>query len=212
MPLPKVSPANIDALCAVFADRGRVPHVVFLDTFVPALREALPAAGLSEVSCAPVMVCTQTMLTLPPLPPDVSIVTLSADSLLDDVREGLDVNELGFDPHASRATDEAATQFRQTLHNCRAFTLRYHGQGVSAGMFLPIHNGVTEVAGIATLASFRRRGFAGIATAYITQAAFDYGADVVFLTGANNQAERVYRRVGFEGCGSFRTYWAQQPE
>ncbi len=211
-PLPKVSPAEIDAVCAVFAAHGRVPHVAFLDILAPALPPALPAAGLREIRRAQVMVCTPNSLALPPLPPNTSIVTLSDHSSLGDIREGLDVNELGFDPHAPRATDEDAAHFRQTLVHSRAFVLRYNGQGVSGGMFLPIRDGVTELVGIATLLPFRKRGFAAIVTAYMTRAAFEHGADVVYLTAANEQAGRVYGRVGFQACGTFQTYRALQPE
>lgn len=209
-PLLTVSLATIDEMRAVFTARGRVPHVTFLSALTPALQIALPAAGFQAVDQQALLLSTPDTLAVPPLPSNVAIITLSADSALGDVREGLDVNERGFDPHAAPATDEAAAQFRQTLHNCRAFTLRYYGQGVSAGMFLPVYAGVTEVAGIATLEPFRRRGFGGIITAHITQAAFDHGADVVFLTVASDHAQRVYRRVGFQPRGTLQTYHAPQ--
>ncbi len=201
-PLHAVSPGTLDQVRAAFVAQYRTPCVTFLDQFAPPLEHALLAAGWHMTSCQTVLVCTRTTLVQPPLPHDVTMVTVSADSPLDDIREALDVNEQGFDPNAAPATEEDAAQFRPMLAGCRAVVLCLAMRGVSGGMFVPIHHGVTEVAGVATLAAFRRRGFAAIVTAHVAQAAFEYGAELVFLVAANDAAARVYQRVGFHPCAA----------
>lgn len=205
-PVPSIRSAVLEELCATFAGHQRTPYLLFLDEYAPALLTALPTAGFRESDRAQVMICTPQTLLLPSLPVRSQIVTLSSASPLDEIKEGLDVNARGFDPEAECATDAEAEAFRRTLHASRAFTLRLDGEGVSAGMFISIRDGVTELAGIATLTTFRRRGFAAVITAYMAQAAFQGGADLVFLSAASHEAGRVYARVGFRSCAMLLHY------
>ncbi len=205
-PVPLIKSETLDDLCATFAARQRTPHLLFLDEYAPALLTAVPAAGFGETSRAHVMICTPQTLRAPARSERATIVTLSSESSLDEIKEGLDVNALGFDPDAAGATDAEAAEFRRTLHASRAFTLRLDGQGVSAGMFIPIHDGVTELVGIATLTPYRRQGLAAVMTAAIAQAAFEAGADLVFLAAASHEAGRVYARVGFRSCATLLHY------
>src|SRR3712207_1878245 len=140
------------------------------------------------------MVCTpQTYCPAPPVP-GLTMKVLSADSALADIREGLDVNALGFDPQAARSTDAEAQAFRSGLTASRAFTALLDREPAGAGMFNPPHDGVTEVVGVATLEQFRRRGVAASLTAYATRLAFEQGVEVVFLGAADEHAGRVYER------------------
>lgn len=201
-PMDALSPAALDQVRAAFVTRYRTPCVAFLDRFAPALEHALLAAGWHMTSRQTVLACTRHTLVQPALPPDVAMITVSADSSMDDIREALDVNEQGFDSAAAPVTNRDAAQFRPMLVGCQAIVLRLGGQAVSGGMFVPIHHGVTEVMGVATLLTFRQRGFAALVTAHVAQVAFDNGADLVFLVAANDAAARVYQRVGFQPCGA----------
>jgi predicted GNAT family acetyltransferase len=96
--------------------------------------------------------------------------------------------------------------FRQSLILSRAFLARLHGQPVAAGMFTEIHGELTELVGITTLESFRRRGIASALTAYMTRIAFQQGATQVFLIAANAQAGRVYECVGFRALATQVVY------
>ena len=59
-------------------------------------------------------------------------------------------------------------------------------------------DGVTEVAGVGTIHSHRRRGLGAIATAYATQQAFELaGATLAWLTPGDDGADRIYRRLGY---------------
>jgi predicted GNAT family acetyltransferase len=73
-------------------------------------------------------------------------------------------------------------------------------------MFEVIHEGITELVGITTLAPFRRRGIATFLTAFATHTAFTQGAKATFLVPENEQAGRVYERVGYHLHGNIGVY------
>lgn len=137
---------------------------------------------------------------LPPCgarPPGVETVVLDATAPVDLLRENLDVNERGFDPAAAPVTAEQAEAFRPELTDARAVTVRAGGQAVAAGMMLPVRDGVTELAGIATLAGHRRRGYGRIATEALMATAAGLGAELIVLSTGNPAARRLYERIGF---------------
>ncbi|MBI3959927.1 MAG: GNAT family N-acetyltransferase, partial [Chloroflexi bacterium] len=129
----------------------------------------------------------------------------SAGSSPEDVAENWNINARGFDPSATLALPTDVLAFRDTLGKSRAFTARLDGVGISAGMYTDIIDGVTELVGIATLHESRRRGIGGALTAFVTQTAFADGASLAFLSAANEEAGRVYRRVGYQSVGNLLT-------
>jgi predicted GNAT family acetyltransferase len=150
-----------------------------------------------KVEQSQVMICTPETYRSAPDVSGLAIITLSHESRVEEIWEGLDTNILGFDPQAQRATLQEAEEFRQGLMLSRAFTARLHEQPVGAGMFTDIQEGLTELVGITTLSPFRRRGIAAALTASMTHRAFRQGAILVFLIAANEQAGRIYEHVGF---------------
>jgi ribosomal protein S18 acetylase RimI-like enzyme len=188
------------------AERDRQPHFSFLDLAAPQLAAALAAAGLTCRERLPVLVAPPAAaISLPPCP-EIALERLSYRSPLAAIRANLDVNALGFDPDAAPASDEDARQFREHLVASQAFTLRERGEAVAAGMYTAIHGGVTELTGIATLAGFRRRGFAKYLTAAMAQAALNSGAELVFLISATAESAYVYAQAGFAPCGERVSY------
>ena len=191
---------------AACAERGRQPHFSFLDLAAPQLAAALAAAGLTCRERQPVLVAPPAeAINLPPRP-ELAIERLTHRSPLAAIRTNLDVNAQGFDPGATPASDDDARQFRQHLVASRAFTLREQGEPVAAGMYTAIHGGVTELTGIATLAGFRRRGFAKYLTASMAQAALKSSAELVFLIAATAESAYVYAQAGFAPCGERVSY------
>jgi hypothetical protein len=71
---------------------------------------------------------------------------------VEEICEGLDTNALGFDPQAEGATLHEAEEFRSSLLLSQAFTAYLHEHPVGAGMFTEIHEGLTELVGITTVA------------------------------------------------------------
>jgi GNAT superfamily N-acetyltransferase len=61
---------------------------------------------------------------------------------------------------------------------------------------------VAEIAGVATLPSARRRGYASQLTASLARRALHDGVDLVLLSAGDDDAARLYSRVGFRRVGT----------
>lgn len=71
---------------------------------------------------------------------------------------------------------------------------------VASGSHVPI-DGVTEVMGVATLPSHRRRGLAGHVVSRLLGDAVERGCDLALLSAADDDVARVYERLGFVRVG-----------
>jgi ribosomal protein S18 acetylase RimI-like enzyme len=67
---------------------------------------------------------------------------------------------------------------------------------LAAGSHQPVGD-VTEVVGVATLPSARRRGLGALVTAALVEDARRAGVRTVFLSAGSDDIARVYRKVGF---------------
>jgi ribosomal protein S18 acetylase RimI-like enzyme len=200
---------SLTQLQTLFTERHRIPRLQFIEEACTQLVPVLRSSGWREQERSLVMLCTPRTYQPAPHVSGLTIITLSQASSLEEICEGLNANALGFDAQAQPATMQEAEEFRRDLILSRAFTARLNGQMAGAGMFTDIHEGMTELVGIATLEAFRRQGIATALTAFMTQAAFRQGATWVFLIAANEQAGRVYERVGFRPQATFVVY--EQP-
>ena len=197
---------SLARLREAFEGRARRVRVRFLAEWAPRLAPALRAGGMVEERSVELLACTPDSLIPPPEVPGLTMVTLDAHTPLADVREGLDTNERGFDPRAEPVTEAQARHFRQGLVDSRAFTARINRQPAGAGMFNPPHAGVTELVGIATIDTFRRRGVASCLTAYAARVAFEQGVEFDFLSTGDAAARRVYERLGFRRFAALLFY------
>jgi ribosomal protein S18 acetylase RimI-like enzyme len=200
-----VRDADLDELHAIFERQNARPQIEFLAGLYPALPQRLASVGYQETRRQSVLLAHSHDIQSPPPPAHAKVITISRTSSLEDVRENLDTNALGFDEPAS-ATEAQAEAFRAGLVTSRAFTLHVEGCPVAAGMFEAILGGVTELMGIATLPEYRRRGFAAYLTTAMAQSAFTYGATLVFLCAVSEKAARVYQRVGLRPCAALVEY------
>jgi GNAT superfamily N-acetyltransferase len=189
--------AIVPALQGAVPTLGHRLRFTFLAEFAPDLASVLQANGYEELARTQLLTCTASALRPAPAVPGLTLVTLDASSSLDDLREGLDANERGFDPAAAPTTIAAAEAFRRDLTANRAFTARLEGTPAGAGMFTPPVAGVAELVGITTLEPFRRQGIGAFLTAYAARTAFALGVDLVYLSTSNPAARRVYDRLGF---------------
>jgi ribosomal protein S18 acetylase RimI-like enzyme len=72
---------------------------------------------------------------------------------------------------------------------------------VAAGSHQPAGD-VTEVMGVGTLPSARRRGAGAAVTGRLAADAREHGADLVFLSAADDAVARLYGRLGFRRLGT----------
>ena len=71
---------------------------------------------------------------------------------------------------------------------------------IASGGHQPL-DGVTEIVGVATLPSARRRGLGTAITAALVDDARASGAGTIFLSAASDDVARVYERLGFVRVG-----------
>lgn len=75
------------------------------------------------------------------------------------------------------------------------------GTGVSHSL-----KGAAEIVGVVTQKKSRRRGVAATVTSELVRRHFDGGGDFVFLDAANDEAAKVYERLGFSRFGANLIY------
>lgn len=71
---------------------------------------------------------------------------------------------------------------------------------IASGGHQPV-DGVTEIVGVATLPSARRRGLGTAVTAALIDDAQAAGQETIFLSAASDDVARVYERLGFVRAG-----------
>ena len=67
---------------------------------------------------------------------------------------------------------------------------------IASGLHQPVDD-VTEVVGVATLPSARRRGIGAAVTSALVRHALTSGLDLIFLSAASDDVARIYERLGF---------------
>ena len=75
------------------------------------------------------------------------------------------------------------------------------GTGISHSL-----KGAAEIVGVVTQKKLRRRGVAATVTSELVRRHFDGGGDFVFLDAANEEAAKVYERLGFSRFGANLVY------
>ena len=188
------------AECAV---RGRQARFEFIDEYAPGLDALLRAAGFVEEARQQLMVVTPDQFRAAQPVAGLRIDELDGAASLEDLRALLTIQRRGFDPGgAGEATGEEARHFARTLGQGRAFVARVQGEAAAAGMYsTPLEVGpgrtrAAEIAGLATLAPFRRRGIATALTARAVQSAFEQGADVVCLVVDSARSSKAVTQSG----------------
>jgi ribosomal protein S18 acetylase RimI-like enzyme len=195
---PAALAGPLAALRSAFRARGRLPRFEFVEETAPELGAALVAAGFALEARNPLLVCTAETLRPAPAIPGLAITALTPDSSDADILAFMSVQQQGFGEHGGEPpTLEEVERQRPELAREGAFLARLDGTPVSAGAFTPPLDGLTELAGIATLEAYRRRGLAAAVTAAAAAAAFARGVEIAFLTAGDERAGRVYERVGF---------------
>ena len=198
-----------DALTKVrdqFIKRGLLPRVQYMDAYSPSLTRILHENDFELLSQVEIMVCTPDSYRPVPSMPGLTTTTLSQDSDLEAVKQGVTTHRLGFTPQGTQLMNTDPELFRQSLVSSRAFILRLNGEPVTTGMFTSVQDGVTELTGISTIPAYRRRGFGAYLTGTMVQVAFSRHVDLVFLAVPDDETATVYKRVGFKSQAMLLTY------
>ncbi|MFI6595656.1 GNAT family N-acetyltransferase [Nonomuraea sp. NPDC050536] len=187
---------DIGELVRAFRSRARTPRLEYVPTAAPKVEEAL--LGFTPEGRFPLMVCRPDEAA-DPVTEGVHVVLVTEDA---DLWRVAQVMNAAFD--APAATEHDVARLRRALDGgglVASATDTATGEAVGAGQLGSPYHGVAEVAGIAVLASHRRRGIAGAVTALLTRAGGAAGITTPFLTPGDDEAGRVYARVGYRKVG-----------
>jgi predicted GNAT family acetyltransferase len=203
-----ISAADVADLVSAFTGIDRLPRLEYVASSSPDLERQLLAAGFTVEARHEYLVCSPQTLSVPPTPEGIQL-DLPADD--DEVRMLVNVQHQAFGAEQSASdADVARVRRTQALGGVVLLARDEHGVIVGGGQSSPPSAGLTEVAGIAVGAPFRRRGIAGALTAAITGRAFASGVEAAWLEASGEDSWRVYERVGFQPHGK-RLYIALEP-
>ncbi len=189
-----------------FEGRSRLPRLEFIEEFAPTLPDALRAAGFVEEYRGPMMLCTRDTLAAAPDVPGLTVERVDRNDD-DALRELVRTQRVGFGAAAGwTPTPEDLVYPRAALVDGAAFVGRYGGAAVGAGLINRPHDGLTELAGVATLEAYRRRGVATAVCVAAAAHAFDSGVEAVCLSAGDEGSTRVYERAGFSVVATMLAY------
>jgi ribosomal protein S18 acetylase RimI-like enzyme len=194
----------VAGLRSVFVKRKAQLEIEYNEALFPQVGAWLEAAGLAFAERNPLMACRPDVF-MPSAAPQVIVHRLTTVSDAADLNgfqtlrwtNGGD-NEEKVPPAGQlkkQLASEASVYLLAWLDGERA------GTGVSHSL-----KGAAEIVGVVTRKDRRRRGVAATVTSELVARHFAASGDFVFLDAANDEAARVYERLGFTGFGDNVVY------
>lgn len=194
--------APLARLEAEFHARRRLPRFEYVEACAPGLGEALEAHGFALESRAQLMVCPRGKERTAPAVSGLEVSTLDAETSPEEFVVFLDVQRRAFGlPSGGTPSEDEALNLRESLGDGFAFLGRIEDEPVATAMIQPPHDGLTELVGVSTLETFRRRGIGGFLSCAAVRTALRCGSSLVFLSAADARAGRVYEAAGFSPAG-----------
>jgi ribosomal protein S18 acetylase RimI-like enzyme len=202
-----IEPSAVTSVLARQRELGVPEALEWVVETTPSLSAAARAAGLHVVEL-PLLVLDHPLTV--PTPTEVRVRRVAADE--PDLERILAVAAVAF-AHAGTATGLAGSRERDALAVASTLDRSRLRERLAAGTTVlvvaedrdgPIASGahqpiddVTEVVGVATLPSARRRGIGAAVTGALVHHAMASGLGLVFLSAASDDVARIYERLGF---------------
>jgi GNAT superfamily N-acetyltransferase len=183
----------------------------------PTLGDAASAAGMHTVEY-PLMVLDRASFVALTPPAGMALRLLSADD--PDLGLAWAVTGVAFAAEGTAVGDQGVAERDAHEASSPASTAEFignrirEGWSVAAAAYSDVEPGpvafgihqpvgdVSEVVGVATLPSYRRRGLAAALTASLVADAITRGVETIFLSAGSEDVARVYGRIGFRRIGA----------
>jgi ribosomal protein S18 acetylase RimI-like enzyme len=208
-----IEPADIDVLRARCAELGIPVSFEWVVETCPSLGPAAAAAGLTVVE-HPLLVLERDGFR--PVAADARCEILPAEDAV--LRQARAVANLAFsdpgtavgaagpaerDAAAAETKDDLiAAVLDRVLKGVTVGAGAFTADGmVASGQHQPVGS-TTEIVGVGTLPSMRRRGLAAAVTSTLAEHAFANGVDLILLSAETKAVAAVYERVGFHRIGT----------
>jgi hypothetical protein len=195
--------ADLAALAALFAARGRPLRIELTLLLWPELPPALAAAGLAQAEDTPLFVATRASFR-PRALPGLSLRWVAAG---ESPAFALALVRQGFELRGPPPTPEELAGLRRSLDGpLRLATAALDGRPAGAGFSTPL-GPTTEISGLATLPAQRRRGVAGAVASFVVAEHLAAGGEVAWAASGDPRAAAVLLGVGFQDAG-LRVGWS----
>jgi ribosomal protein S18 acetylase RimI-like enzyme len=182
------------------ARRGAPARVQMIDAYAPELLKRLEGAGFQTAERIPVLAMHPDGLIEPPGVEGLRIDTVDRGSA-EALAAYVDAYMQGFG--MARPPREAGIgMLRQELADRAAFLARVGGDPAGTAQLRRVREGVTELGSVSVVPAYRRLGIGAAVTAHAARAAFERGADLVFLLAESEDSTRLYERIGFARVGA----------
>ncbi|HZU14815.1 MAG TPA: GNAT family N-acetyltransferase [Chloroflexota bacterium] len=199
IPKPAGAETTLPRVIDEFRRRDRLPRFEFIEGYAPDLAPELQRFGFLVEGRLHLMTAEPANLAARSAVPGLQVVRLTEESPGDLIAAYRSVGARGFGTgdESDPAPETIEGTRRSIARGMGALLATLDGQPAGVGSFTQPRDGLSEVAGIATLPEFRRRGIAGAVTAEALRMLFEEGVTLAMLTAADERAGRVYERVGF---------------
>lgn len=196
------SAADVAALVAFFRDQQRVPRLEYVEASAPHAADALLAAGFAVERRTPVMVSYPGLELTPREPAGITIREAAGDA---DLLAAATVQHDAYQAPRPPTADDVA-RLGNTIRRGGVVSVAVDdASGTVAGSGLVDvpgpGAGTGELAAVAVLTPFRRRGIASALSAYLARTAHSRPVGLVFCE-AEPEEEEIYRRTGFTDVSS----------
>jgi ribosomal protein S18 acetylase RimI-like enzyme len=188
---------DIDALITFFRHRQRVPRLEYIEEDAPRVWPALATAGFAVERRTPVMIATSATRLAPRSPAGITIRQAAGDA---DLAAAAAVQHHAYQmPYPPRPPDIARLTRLTERGGLIAIAIDDASGAVTGSGLVDVAGdrpGAGELAAVAVLTAFRRRGIASALSAHLARTAHSRGIGLVFLE-AEPEEEQIYRRTGF---------------
>jgi ribosomal protein S18 acetylase RimI-like enzyme len=194
----------VTGLRSIFKQRKAELEIEYNEALYPQVAGWLEAAGLTFAERNPLMACRPGGFK-PTSAPRVNLRRLTTASEAADLEafQTLRWTDGGENPRAVPAVDALRRDLASTTSVYLLAWLDGEASGTGVSHAL---RGAAEIVGVVTRVDKRRRGIAATVTSDLVARHFDSSGDFVFLDAANEEAARVYERLGFTRFGDNVVY------
>jgi predicted GNAT family acetyltransferase len=186
--------------------KKKVPlEIEFNEAVFPKVGRWLEEAGLKQVERNPLMSCKPDAFKPSSTPDEVHLTQLSAAATPAELEafQAIRWTDGGEIDRPAPPVDRLRADIARPNSVFLLAWLEWEpvGTGVSHSL-----KGAAEIVGVVTHKDHRRRGVAAAITSELVRRHFANGGDFVFLDAANDEAARVYERLGFSPFGANLVY------
>jgi GNAT superfamily N-acetyltransferase len=196
---------SLTKLRSAFKKHKVALEIEYNEEVFPKVGKWLETAGLKLIERNPLMSCRPDAFKPFPLPAEVHLTQLSSAAAPAELEafQTIRWTEGGELERAAPPVERLRADLARANSVFLLAWLEWDpvGTGVSHSL-----KGAAEIVGVVTRKDRRRRGVAAAITSELVRRHFANGGDFVFLDAANEEAARVYERLGFSRFGANLIY------